>query len=139
MNDLNRVFLIGRLVADIELKHTKSGTAIANFSIANNQTRTTGGEKKESVSFFNCLAWQKGAELLAQYGRKGNRIAIEGRLQQKSWTGNDNVKHYAIEIAIENFQFLDGKKTDTISEKASENKGTDQTPFADLPDDDIAF
>lgn len=107
-NDINRVFMIGRLTKDPELRYTQGGTSIASFSIANNRSYTVQNEKKEQVSFFNCLAWGKGGEVLAQYAKKGSKIGIEGRLQQRSWQDQNGQKRNTVEIVVENFQFLGG-------------------------------
>ena len=109
-NDLNRVFLIGRLTKDPELRFTQSGTPIANFSLANNRTYTTSaGEKTENVSYFDCIAWSKLGEVIVEYCKKGGRIGVEGRLQQNSWVDKDGNKRYKVEIVVDNFQFLDSK------------------------------
>ena len=107
--DLNRVILIGRLTRDPELRYTPSGTAVANFSIANNRTYAVAGEKKEQVSYFDCIAWSKLGEIITEYCKKGQRIAVEGRLQQRRWEDQENNKKSKIELVIENFQFLTGK------------------------------
>ena len=65
-SDINRVILIGRLTRDPELRYIQSGTAVANFSIANNRTYVTSGEKKEQASFFNCIAWAKLGEVITE-------------------------------------------------------------------------
>lgn len=151
-SDMNRVMLIGRLTRDPELKRIPSGTPIANFSLANNRTYTTGtGEKKEETSFFNCIAWGKQGEIIVEYCRKGKRIAIEGRLQQRSWDDQDGKKKSTVEIVVDNFQFLDAKG-DTSSPSGSESFGGGSsqgsgsynpgpTPFNDSHgiDDDIPF
>jgi single-strand DNA-binding protein len=108
-NDINRVYLIGRLTRDPELRYTQGGTSIANFSVANNRTYTVQNERKESVSYFNCVAWGKPGEVIAQYLKKGQRIALEGRLQQRSWQDKDGQKRNSVEIVVENFQFIDAK------------------------------
>lgn len=107
-SDLNSVVLIGRLTKDVDLRHTNTGTSVATFSIANNKTYTMGGEKKEQVSFFNCVAWGKLGELMAQYCRKGHRVGLEGRLQQRTWE-KDGEKRSTVEIVVENLQFLQPK------------------------------
>ena len=82
--DLNRVTIIGRLTRDPELKYIQSGSAVANFSVANNRIyNTNNGERKEDVSYFDCIAWGKLGETVAEYMQKGRRIAVEGRLQQR--------------------------------------------------------
>lgn len=105
-NDINRVFLIGRLTKDPELRYTQGGTSIASFSLASNRTYTAQNERKEQVSFFNCVAWGKPGEVIAQHCKKGQRIGIEGRLQQRSWQDQSGAKRNTVEIVVENFQFL---------------------------------
>lgn len=105
-NDINRVFLIGRLTKDPDLRYTQGGTSIASFSVANNRTYTSQNERKEQVSFFNCIAWGKPGEVIAQHCKKGQRIGIEGRLQQRSWQDQNGAKRNTVEIVVENFQFL---------------------------------
>jgi single-strand DNA-binding protein len=146
MSDLNKVIVIGRLTRDIELKYTPAGTPVASFSIANNYSYKSGNEKKEQVSYFDCTAWSKSAEILEQYVKKGHKIAIEGRLTQRSWQDQDGKNRSKIEITVENFQFLEGKSSDSKPEskpdKVKENFGGDdvgnfeENPFSDS---DIPF
>jgi single-strand DNA-binding protein len=103
--DLNRVILIGRTTRDIELKYTPSGAAVCSFTLANGRKV----KDAEQTSFIDCVAWQKSAEIIAQYVAKGHRIAIEGRLQQRSWTDGDGNKRSKMEVVVENFQFLESK------------------------------
>ena len=140
-NDLNVVNLIGRLTRDPEVKQLGGGDkSICKFSIANN--RSYGG--KESVSFFNCTCWGKGGEILAQYMRKGSMIAISGRLESRTWEGNDGRKQYATEIVVQDFQFLDGKKGGG-EDHAPKGSGPAMhptsllTPDYPMDDDDIPF
>lgn len=106
MSDLNKAILIGRLTRDPELKYTKQGQAVCSFSIATNRTWVAGGEKKESVSYFNCVAWAKTAEVIAEYCKKGQRIGIDGHLQQRSWDDQDGKKRQVVEVVVDAFQFL---------------------------------
>ena len=138
-SDLNKVILIGRLVRDSELKYTQGGTPVANFSIASNRSYTTNGEKKEIVSFFSCIAWNKLGEIIAQYCKKGNKIGIEGRLQQRSWEDQSGGKRSVVEVVVENFQFLSPRdeSTQTPSETTpAPPMDMDTNPFSD---DDIPF
>ena len=128
MSDLNRVFIIGRLTRDPEMRHTQTGTACANFSVANNKTWTQNGEKKEQVSFFNCIAWGKLGELICQYQKKGSQVAVEGRLQQRSWDDQNGNKRSSVEIVAENVQFLGGKEETQTNDSVN--------PFSD---DDLPF
>ena len=103
--DINKVILIGRTTRDIELKYTPSGAAVCSFTLANGRKV----KDVEQTSFIDCVAWQKSAEIIAQYVAKGNRIAVEGRLQQRSWTDGDGNKKSKVEVVVENFQFLESK------------------------------
>lgn len=144
-SDINRVLLIGRMVKDPELKYIPSGTSVTNFSIANNRTYAVAGEKKEMTSYFNCIAWGKQGEIIVQYCKKGHRIAVEGRLQQRSWSDQSGNKRSAVEIVVENFQFLQAKgggagesheeHDQTPPETGNSHDGNDN-PFTD---DDIPF
>ena len=131
MSDLNRIMLIGRLTKEPELKKTPNGTAVCSFSIANNKTWKKDGEKKEEVSFFNCVAWAKTGEIIAQYVKKGQRIAIEGRLQQRSWQTDAGEKRYAVEVVVDNFQFLESKfgQGEILGGKSV----NDAPPITDIP------
>lgn len=111
MNDINRVYLIGRLTADPELKTIPGGSQVCSFSVANNRSFTRqGGEAVEEVSYFNCTAWGKQGEILTRYAGKGKQVAIEGRLRQRRWQSNDGKNQSAVEIVVENFQFLGGRR-----------------------------
>ena len=137
-SDINAVFIIGRLTADPELKTTQSGSSMCLFSIANNKTYVSGGEKQSQVSYFNCVAWGKIGEVIAEYCRKGMRVGIEGRLQQTSWEGRDGEKKRSVNIVIEQLQMLDYKK-DEKKEKPNPSfpeQVDNQSPFTD---EDIPF
>lgn len=108
MSDMNRLNVVGRLTKDPELKYTSSGSAFCNFSIACNRTWKQDGEKKEKVSFFNCTCWGKQSEVIAEYCKKGHRIGIDGRIEQRSWE-SDGKKNYTVDIIVDNFQFLESK------------------------------
>lgn len=144
-NDLNRVFLIGRFVRDPELRHTPSGTAVASFSIANNRSYTANNEKKEQTNFFNCVAWGKLGELVVDYCKKGHRVAIEGRLQQRSWDDQSGNKRSVVEIITDNVQFLTPKEsfsTESQSSQGSSYNDTSQVTdveYSPFSDDDIPF
>jgi single-strand DNA-binding protein len=105
-SDLNKLIIIGRLTKDPELRYTQSGTAVCSFAVANNRSYVSGGEKKEQVSYFNCVAWAKAGEIIAEYCKKGQRIGIEGRLQQRSWDDQEGKRRHTVEIVVDNFQFL---------------------------------
>ena len=128
-SDLNRVTLIGRMTSDAQLKYTQLGTSVASFSIANNKSYTRNGEKKEQVSFFNCVAWGKLGEIMTEHCKKGMRIGIEGRLQQRSWDDKDGNKRSTVEVVVETFQFLDSKNaTSDIVNNSFSGQSVDNQP-----------
>jgi single-strand DNA-binding protein len=132
-SDLNRVILIGRLTRDPEIRYTPAGTAVASFSLANGKTYVVSGEKKEQVSYFDCIAWSNLGEIITEYCKKGHRIAIEGRLQQSRWDDQDGKKRSKVEVVVENFQFLEGKKDGENNTGLGEevNIPREENPFSD--------
>ena len=136
-NDLNRALLIGRLTRDPELRYTPAGTAVASFSLANNRSYTVSGEKKEQVSYFECIAWGKFGEIITEYCKKGRKIAVEGRLQQTRWDDQDGKKRSKVELVVENIQFLDTKDRDY--EAAGESRGRSSEPAKDFDGSSSSF
>jgi single-strand DNA-binding protein len=113
-SSLNRVMLIGRLTRDPEMRYTPSGQPVTSFSIATNRYSSGGeGEKREFTDYHNIVAWNIGkrmlAELVAQYTRKGSLVYVEGRLQTRSWEGQDGQKRRATEVVANDVQFLDSR------------------------------
>lgn len=107
MANLNKVFLIGNLTRDPELRYVPSGTAVANFGLATNRVYvTSSGEKKQETCFVRVVAWGKMAETCGEYLSKGRPVFIEGRLQYRSWNAPDGGKRSALEVRAERVQFL---------------------------------
>lgn len=107
MASLNRVILIGNLTRDPELRFTPNGRPVANFGIAVNRRWTNReGERVEGVDYFNIVAWGRLAELCGDFINKGSPVAIEGRLQSRSWEAQDGSKRSAVEVVADNVQFL---------------------------------
>ena len=123
--DINRVVLVGRLTADIELKHGNSGSAFAKTSLA------VCGKEKEAVSFFDCVIFGKTAEAAAQYAGKGSLICIEGALSQSRWETQDGQKRSRVEILVDRLQFLNTgeKHGKSPSEMPEDSYGDDYAPF----------
>ena len=116
MSNLNKALLIGRLTKDPEMRYTPSGTAVTNFSIATNRWSTgPDGEKKEFTDYHNIVAYNAGrrnlAEVVAQHTRKGALVFIEGRIQTRSWEGQDGQKRRTTEIIANDVQFLDSRSS----------------------------
>lgn len=104
---LNRVFLMGNLTRDPELRYVPSGTAVTSFDIAVNRVYTLqSGEKKEEASFFRVVVWARRAEVCAEYLTKGSPVFVEGRLRSRSWEAQDGQKRSTIEVIAQNVQFL---------------------------------
>ena len=107
MASLNKVFLIGNLTRDPELRYTSSGVAVANLRLAvNRKYKDKSGELKEDTCFVTVTAWEKQAETCNQYLQKGRAVFVEGRLQSRSWETPDGQKRNTIDVRVERIQFL---------------------------------
>lgn len=111
---INSVTLIGRVTQDIEVRKTNTNKSVVSFTLAV-------GDKNSESSFINMTAWNKTAELLAQYAPKGKQIGVTGRLQTRMWE-KDGDKRKATEVIVEQVQFLSDGKAQVA--KSSENLGT---------------
>ena len=108
MSSLNKAMLIGRLGRDPELRYTKSGGAVANFSIAtDSRWKDKEGNQQESTEWHNIVVFGRTADVVQQYLKKGRLVYVEGRLQTRDWVDNQNVKHYRTEIVANTVQFLE--------------------------------
>ena len=107
----NKVFLMGNLTRDIELKHTPSDQSVATIGLAvNRRYSTKEGEKREETTFVDCEAWGRTAEIMSQYLSKGRGVFIEGRLKLDQWDDRETGKKRSkLLVVIENFQFVDSK------------------------------
>lgn len=105
---MNKVELVGRLTAKPELRYTSSNTAYTRFSVAVNRNFTNANGEREA-DFINVVAWRKQAETISRYFDKGNLIGIEGRLQTGSYDDKDGNKRYTVDVALDNFEFLESK------------------------------
>lgn len=109
---MNKAILIGRLTRDPELRTTPTGRNVCQFAVAVNRTYTSANGEREA-DFINCVVWDKQAENLARYQKKGNQIAVEGRIQTRNYDDNNGKKVYVTEILVSNISFLDAKGTGT--------------------------
>ncbi len=112
----NRVELIGNLTRDPELRYTPNGAAVCTFGLATNRTYVAEGERKEEVDFHRLVAWNKLAELCNQLLKKGVKVFISGRLQTRSWEGQDGQSRQVTEIVVEDMIVLSPKVTGESSE-----------------------
>jgi single-strand DNA-binding protein len=109
MASLNKVFLIGNLTRDPELRYIPSGSAVATFTLAVNRVyNTQSGEKKEQTSFLRIVVWGRRAEVCGEYLSKGSPVFVEGRLQSRDWEAQDGQKRNTVEVVADNIQFLRG-------------------------------
>lgn len=106
---INKVILVGNLTRDPELKYTPNGHAVCTFGIATNREWVSDGERKESADFHNIVAWNKLGELCSQLLSKGDKAYVEGRLQTRSWDGDDGKKRYMTEVIIDEMVVLNSK------------------------------
>ncbi|RHF68615.1 single-stranded DNA-binding protein [Streptococcus parasanguinis] len=119
---INNVTLIGRLTSDAELRYTPSNIATAQFNIACNRNfKNTNGEY--DADFINCVMWREQAERFCNWTKKGMLVGITGRIQTRSYEGNDGKRVYVTEVVAENFQVLE-KRDNT----ANQNSMTQQMP-----------
>ena len=107
MANLNKVYLMGNLTRDPELRYIPSGAAVTTFGMAVNRVYTMqSGEKRKETCFARVVVWGKMAEACGEYLSKGSPVFIEGRLQSRSWVGQDGQKRSTIEVVANNVQFL---------------------------------
>ena len=160
---MNKVFLIGRLTRDPELRYTGNNTAVASFGIAVNRNFTN-QQGERDADFFNVTVWRKQAENVKNYLSKGSQVAIEGRLQSNTYDDANGQKRTSIDVVADNVEFIGSRNSSGNSNNmnssasnagptpydfgdAPEPKGTDvdSNPFADfgssieISDDELPF
>lgn len=140
MANLNKVFLIGNLTRDPELRYTPNGTAVANLGLAvNRRFKDSSGELKEEVCFLTVTVWDKQAEACCQYLKKGRPVFVEGVLQSRFWETSDGQKRSAIDVRAERVQFLGnyGPKEKDAAEKAADMQTAEATQQQSQPNEAI--
>ena len=122
---MNKVILMGRLTRDPEVRYTQNtNLTVANFSIAVNRRFKREGDT-ETADFFNVVAWNKTGEFVGKYFKKGQQILVSGRLENRNWTDQQGLKHYATDIIAEEVDFAGSK---------AENNTNNNTENADITD-----
>ncbi|MDP9382169.1 MAG: single-stranded DNA-binding protein [Chloroflexota bacterium] len=136
--DLNRVMMIGRLGQDPEMRYTPQGTAVAQMRLAVKRRARAGsnGEQREETDWFTVVAWERLAETCSQYLAKGARVYFEGRLQTRSWEGQDGQKRYATEIVASDMIMLDSRQAAGV---AAGGRGSDEVEDLPVDDGDMPF
>jgi len=136
---LNRIILIGRLVRDPELRYTENGTAVARFTLAVDRPFTNQDGKRDA-DFIDVVAWRKLAETCANNLTKGRLVAVEGRLQIRSYDDSQGVRRKAAEVIPDNVRFLDRPKNNNSSRSKGDTggQGLNETDVS-FSDEDIPF
>ncbi len=137
---VNKVFLIGRLGSNPEVRYTSNGTAVAHFNLATNDTWTDkNGQKQERTEWHRVIAWTKLGELCGQYLSKGRQVFVEGRLQTRDWTDKDGTKRYTTEIVAQNIQFLGRENDKTLSQDIAPQVAEEPSEEFPVSEDEVPF
>ena len=114
MLNLNRAQVLGNLTRDVEMRYTPNGQAVSNFSVAtNHRWKNKDGSDGEATEYHDVVVWGKQAENVTPMLKKGEPVLVEGRLQTRSWEGQDGVKRYRTEIIADNIIVLRGKSSNS--------------------------
>ena len=134
---MNKVLLIGRLTRDPELRYTGSNTAVATFSLAVNRNFANQQGEREA-DFINIVVWRKQAENVKNYLQQGSQVAIDGRIQTRSYDDNNGQKRYVTEVVADNVEFLGSKNSSGNSSNMKNSTGSKSEPspydFGDTPE-----
>ena len=138
MANLNKVFLLGNLTRDPEMRYMPSGSPVANFGLAVNRSYTAqDGQKKEETLFVDIDGFGKTAELCSQYLSKGRQVLIEGRLKYRTWESQDGKKRNKVSVVAERVTFLGGRGAGSGSQDRPAKEQSDPKFMPD--DDDVPF
>ncbi len=145
--NLNKVMLIGRLTRDPEMRYTPTGSPVTTFSLATNRYgQGPDGERKEYTDYHNVVVWNIGkrnlAEITGQYLHKGSLVYVEGRLQTRSWEGQDGQKRKTTEVNATEVQFLEPRQAPAPTRETAEVAGPSapaDDASRDVEPDDIPF
>lgn len=131
---MNKVILIGRLVADPDIRHTQSGKCVASYRLAVDRAFKSDGQPE--ADFISCVAWGKSGEFCQRYLHKGMKIALEGRIQTRTYDDKDGKKVYVTEVIVEHHEFCEGKRSADSGGYAEPAQG-----FTEIDDDgsDLPF
>lgn len=134
----NKVILMGNLTRDPETRSISSGQTVTNFSLAVSRSwKGQDGQQQEQTSFINCVAWGKPGEIIAQYVSKGSPLLVSGRLDQRSYDDKDGNKRQAIEVNVEDFNFIGGGRGDDSSSQSAPRSSQSSQKSTDVAPDDI--
>lgn len=142
MSTLNRVFLMGNLTRDPEVRYTPSGTAVGDLGLAVNETyKNKAGESVESTVFVDVEVWSRQAETCAEYLYKGSPVFVEGRLKLDQWENQQGEKRSKLRVRADRVQFLGAPKRDQAGQGPQGNSDSpaDAKPATPADDEDIPF
>ena len=141
---MNNVTLLGRLTKDPEIRSTASNISVCSFTIA--VDRRFKSEGQPTADFINCMAWRNTADFIGKYFHKGNKIALTGSIQTRTWDDKDGNKRYATEVVVDSVEFCESVKNDNPQHEGKEAGYNDemlappQQPYYPLNDEsDIPF
>ena len=126
---LNRVILMGRLVADPELKTTASGISVTSFRIAVDRSYVKSGEERKA-DFFDIVCWRQTAEFVCRYFGKGSLIAVEGQLQSRTYQAKDGTNRYVVEVVADNVSFTGERRDASQGYNQGYNQGYAQPAYS---------
>ena len=136
---MNKVELIGRLTKDPEVRYTQSSnTQVSNFTLAVSRRFVKEGEERQA-DFINIVAWGKTAEFCSKYFRKGQQVAVVGRVQTRTWDDDQGQKHYVTEVVAEEVYFADSKKENQESQNDIQFENTTSNITTDFENDTLPF
>lgn len=136
---LNQVSIMGRIVRDPELRRTGSGVAVTSFTLAVDRDYTSKDSNERETDFIDCVAWRTSAEYAVKYIRKGDMVAVSGRIQVRSWTDQDGNKRRTTEINAESVYGIPRKREDAILTDPPQLPATEAPDYAPLDLDDEDF
>jgi single-strand DNA-binding protein len=137
---VNKFIGIGRLCNDIELKTTPSGANVLNNTLAVNENyKDKQGQKIERTEFIRLVFWNRTAEIVSSYCRKGSQIYVEGSLQTREWEDKDGNKRYTTEIVVRNLQLLDSKQSSDNQGGGYAQSSQQNQPQNDIDEDHAPF
>ena len=147
MRGFSKAIITGNLTRDPELRNTPNGASVCSFAVAVNRVyKDSNGEQKEDVSYIDCSAWGRLAEMISQYAKKGTGVLVSGRLDQRSWEDKETKqKRSRVEIVVEDFNFVGPNRDNNGSNgsyssnfggnSASSSSSSSSEPLDDIPDE----
>ena len=136
---LNKCMIIGNLGADPEMRYTANGNAVTTFRVATSRSYNSAeGERREETEWFSVVTWNRLAETCAQYLTKGRQVYVEGRMQTRSWEGQDGQKRYRTELIAETVKFL-GNRNDQPMGSFAPTMAVGADAEGDIDPDDLPF